>query len=313
MNSVERLVSVIVPVYNRVEYVAETIESILAQTYESLELVLINDGSTDDSLAILKAYQQRFPDKIVVIDQTNQGQIAARNNGIKQASGHFIAFLDSDDLWYPEKLALQIPLFQNANIGLVYCAIENIDANGAVISTEMCDEKITDTIYEHLLVQNRMTGGSVVVTKTALDDVGLFDPAFKAAENWDLWLRVTQKYKAALVNKVLVKYRMHAGNMSKNSLLMLEAKENIINKHSDLANDKPALRGALLKARADLAYRYGLYYSLKGDYSLARKFFKTANRFVPGYKDVNQRIYRSYLGKSVNMLLSFFKHKLART
>lgn len=307
---IHKTVSVIVPVYNRAHYVAETIESILAQTYSNIELILINDGSTDSSLQVLREYQHRHPDKIVVIDQENQGQITARNNGISRAKGEFIAFLDSDDLWYPEKLELQLPLLKN-EVALVYSAIENIDENGRVLEQEYCDESLVAEMYAALLVQNRMTGGSVVVTKQALDDVGLFDPEFKAAENWDLWLRICRKYRAALVNKVLVKYRIHPGNMSANSLLMLEAKEKIIRKHSSLAPQQPSLIKALTLAKADLAYRYGLFYSSKGDYSQARQSFRLAQRLAPGYKDVKQRILRSYLGRSGNALLAALKRQVS--
>lgn len=113
------LVSVIVPVYNRGNLVSETIDSILMQSYEKYEVILINDGSSDDSLSILRDYEQRFPEKIRVIDQQNQGQIIARNNGIKVARGQYIAFLDSDDLWKKDKLERQIPLFKQG-VGLVY-------------------------------------------------------------------------------------------------------------------------------------------------------------------------------------------------
>lgn len=303
------LVSVIVPVYNRDKYVAQTIDSILAQSYPGIEVVLINDGSTDSSLDILRSYEQRYPEKVIVIDQQNQGQIAARNHGIMKSRGQFIAFLDSDDLWYPNKLALQLPLFKD-NVGLVYTAVEHIDQHGTVIHTELCDESLTDDIYMHLLVHNRMTGGSVVVTRAALEQVGLFDPAFKAAENWDLWLRICRQYRAALVNQVLVKYRIHPENMSSNQMLMLQAKEKIIQKHSVHASTDDKVEAALTLARADLWYRYGLVYASRADYVQARKFFKQSYQLAPNYKDVKQRIIRSYLGKSGNRLLAATKKLL---
>lgn len=306
-----KIVSVIVPVYNRAHYVAETIESILAQTYKNIELILINDGSTDSSLIVLQEYQRRHPDKVVIVDQENQGQIAARNNGIKKAKGEFIAFLDSDDLWYPEKLELQLPYLKN-DVALVYSAIENIDQNGTVLNQEYCDESLVSDMYAALLVQNRMTGGSVVVTKRALDDVGLFDPEFKAAENWDLWLRICRKYRAALVNKVLVKYRIHPGNMSANHQLMLEAKEKILHKHGSPEPKDLLLLKALTLAKADLAYRYGLYYASTGDYVKARQSFRSSQCFAPGYKDVKQRILRTYFGKSGNALLAALKRLVSR-
>ena len=156
------LVSVIVPVYNRARLVAETVESILVQTYQPVEIILINDGSSDGSLAVLREYESRYPKQIRVIDQPNQGQTTARNNGIKVARGQFIAFLDSDDLWVKDKLERQIPLFAEG-VGLVYGAVELINENGETTGFDPCDRLIQGEIYPQLLVKNRMTGGSVVV------------------------------------------------------------------------------------------------------------------------------------------------------
>ena len=105
------LVSVIVPVYNRENYVGETLDSILRQTYQNIEIIAVNDGSTDNSLSVLNSYKEKYPDKITVIDQQNQGQVRSRNNAIMQSKGEYIAFLDSDDLWQPDKLEKQLPLF----------------------------------------------------------------------------------------------------------------------------------------------------------------------------------------------------------
>jgi glycosyltransferase involved in cell wall biosynthesis len=180
------LVSVIVPVYNRAHLIAETVDSILLQTYPDFEIILINDGSNDNSLSVIKEYQKRFPEKIRVIDQENQGQIVARNNGIKEAQGEYIAFLDSDDIWLKEKLEWQLKLFE-AGVGLVYSGTEVIDEKGETLRTEPADAAITGNIYAPLLLKNRMTGGTVVVTAEALNNVGVFSTDFKAAENWDLW------------------------------------------------------------------------------------------------------------------------------
>ena len=104
---IKGLVSVVVPVYNRENLVGKTLNSILRQTYPQVETIVVNDGSTDGSLEVLRSYKQNYPEQIVVINQKNMGQALARNNGIKKANGEFIAFLDSDDTWVPEKLEIQ--------------------------------------------------------------------------------------------------------------------------------------------------------------------------------------------------------------
>ena len=304
------LVSVIVPVYNREEYVGATIESILSQTYPSIEIVLVNDGSKDNSLNILRDYESKYPEKIVVIDQVNQGQVASRNNAIRKAKGEFIAFLDSDDLWKPEKLELQIPLFSE-NVGLVYSAIDNIDETGNIVNTEICDDSITGFILPQLLVRNRMTGGTVVLTRKSLDEVGLFDEKFNAAENWDLWIRVCKKYEARLVNKPLVQYRVHPGNMSKDRLLMLQAKEDIVNKHCSTEPESSEMEKYFNYAKADLAYWKGVYFFNKHQYATARQFFMAAHRLMPFYEDILMRILRSYLGKPGNQFIGWLKQAIS--
>lgn len=303
------LVSVIVPVYNRAHYVGATIDSILEQTYSNIEIVLVNDGSTDNSLEVLNEYQKQEPAKIVIIDQKNQGQVASRNNAIRQAKGKFIAFLDSDDLWKPEKLALQIPLF-GGNVGLVYSGIDNIDEHGKIVSTELCNESIVGNILPQLLIRNRMTGGTVVVTKKALDEVGLFDEAFNAAENWDLWIRVCLKYQAALVNKALVQYRVHPGNMSKDRTLMLAAKEDIVKKHCSNKPENAELEKHYNRAKADLAYWKGVYHFSEMNYPLARQYFYQAHKLIPFYEDSLMRVIRSFLGKSGNKLIATIKRTI---
>lgn len=297
------LVSVVVPVYNRENFVRETFNSILQQTYKDIEIIAVNDGSTDSSLSILEEYKEKYPDKFLVIDQKNQGQVKSRNNAIKQARGEYIAFLDSDDLWLPEKLEKQIPLFIN-DVGLVYSGIHNIDTEGNIIDTELCREDIRGDIYHKLLVKNRMTGGTVVLHRDVIDKVGLFDVEFAAAENWDLWIRVCKHFTADFVNQPLVKYRKHPGNMSKDSLLMLNIINNILMKHCSNEPDSPEIKTAINKARANYAYRKGIYLVSQADYKAARKNFKETLRLITGYKDTRSRLLRTYLGPTVNSFIS---------
>lgn len=297
------LVSVIVPVYNRENYVSEALESILGQTYQNIEIMAVNDGSTDNSLAILKEYQNKYPNKVFVIDQENQGQTRARNNAISQSKGEYIAFLDSDDLWMPEKLEKQLPLF-DSNVGLVYCGIHNIDETGKIIDTELCHPELRGNIYNKLLIRNRMTGGTVVIRRDAINRVGMFDVEFPAAENWDLWLRISKLYSVDYVNEALVKYRKHSGNMSQDRMLMLNIIKKILAKH---CNEKPSTqeeKAAYSKAHANYAYRMGIYFISERDYRSARRYFREALDLCPNYKDARLRLIRSYLGPGVNEIIS---------
>lgn len=301
------LVSVIIPVYNRAELVRETVESVLEQTYRNLEVILINDGSTDHSLEIIQGLQKEHPDIIKVITQENQGQIAARNRGIGEAHGRYIAFLDSDDLWVPDKLEQQIPLFKKG-VGLVYGSVELIDGTGKNIGYDHCDPAVQGDIYHHLLVKNRMTGGSVVVLKAALDEVGLFDPEFKAAENWDLWIRICRNYEARLVNKPVVKYRLHDSNMSKNVQLMQDAKRQIISKHCDRFSSDAKIAHYSKLAEADLYYKLGVNYFSRNEFRRAAKNFVRVMWISPTYEDSLIRCFRCLLGRRGNQLIRKMKY-----
>ncbi len=300
---IEGLVSVIVPVFNRQDYVAETIESIVKQTYKNIEIIIINDGSTDDSEKIIRTFQSQYPDAINIIDQQNQGQVKARNNGLKIARGEFIAFLDSDDVWALDKIEKQIPLFTD-KVGLIYSGVEYIDTWGNAIGSEQCDQDIKGAVYERLIVKNRMTGGTVIVKNEALKKVGLFDETLEAAENWDLWIRVTQFYEVDFVDEALLKYRKHSGNMSSNNTLMLDATHSILEKYCLNANVEEVATEACEIATANYYYRVGVYQTSIGDYSNARVNFKKANKYVPNYLDCDIRIIRSYLGKELNEFVS---------
>ncbi|MBK1871747.1 glycosyltransferase [Marinobacter sp. 1-3A] len=306
MDNSRSLVSVIVPVYNREKLVTETVASILGQTYRPIEIILINDGSTDSSLNVMQTLQQQHPSLVRIIDQENQGQTISRNQGIAAANGKYIAFLDSDDLWVPDKLELQIPLFDEG-VGLVYGGVELINESGETTGLDPCDPQIQGSIFPQLLVKNRMTGGSVVVLREALDKVGMFDPEFSAAENWDLWLRICKKYEVRLVNKPVVKYRLHQSNMSKDIILMQDAKRQIIEKHCDRhSSDKLVARYSKL-AEADLFYKLGVHCFSQEQFGKAIGNFLRVIKISPFYEDTPVRLVRSMLGRSGNRILRKFK------
>lgn len=303
------LVSVIVPVYNRADLVGKTIESILGQTYRNIEIIAVNDGSTDGSLGVLKEYSSRYPGKVVVVDQQNTGQVRARNAGIQQAKGEFIAFLDSDDTWEREKLALQIPLFK-AGVGLVYCAIKEVDQDSRVIRTVPCENGLRGTIYHELLIKNRMTGGSVVVSRRALARVGLFDEALQAAENWDLWIRIARDFTVDYVSFPLVQYLKHSGNISSNNQLMSQASWTLLQKHLPPTANKGDLRQTYAHAYANFFYNQAVMHFGAGAYQQARRSFLHCWRYKPFYRDSAVRMLRSLMGKGINQLLSTSRTKI---
>ncbi|CAH2031400.1 glycosyltransferase [Trichlorobacter ammonificans] len=302
------LVSVIVPVYNRAHLVGATLDSILAQTYRNIEVIAVNDGSTDGSLEVLQGYAERHPGRVRVIDQPNSGQVRARNAGIRQARGEFIAFLDSDDTWAPEKLSAQLPLF-SPGVGLVYCAIHEVDPEGRVIRTVAGEPGMRGDIYRHLLVRNRMTGGSVVVTRRALDRAGLFDESLPAAENWDLWIRIARDFTVEYLDRPLVRYLRHPGNLSADNERMALATLAVLQKHLSVDPGGELARTRTL-AYATFHYNRAVVQFSAGNYRQARRSFLSCWHYRPFYRDSVLRMLRSLLGRNLNRLLACLKSKL---
>lgn len=211
MDSLKK-VSIIIPTYNRKEYVQQAIDSVLAQTHTDHEIIVVDDGSTDGTGEALAA---RYGDKIRYVWQENQGESAARNAGIRLSNGMYVAFLDSDDLWVAEKLSIQIRwLEDHPDAGLLSCRAENIDAGGHSLSVYPADAEaaIVRKGYEELYQSNIVGSPSAVIVPSAvLEKAGGFDDTIRYGEDWDLWLRIAAIADFYYLPQVLVKIRIHAG------------------------------------------------------------------------------------------------------
>lgn len=223
------MVSVIIPTYNRARYIREAVDSVLAQTYNNTEIIVVDDGSTDNTKEILNHYGS----KIRYIYQKNSGPSASRNKGIKQSNGEVIAFLDSDDIWLPEKLELQVKLIQQSqNIGLVSGGIYMADASGKIISDPIIKRNYENrrSFIRELMVHNIVTGGgsTALIKKKCFDELGLFNEDLWIGEDWNMWLRIAKQYEVKFVEKPLVKYRIHGSNLHKNlEKIKVDGKRNV--------------------------------------------------------------------------------------
>jgi glycosyltransferase involved in cell wall biosynthesis len=195
--------------YNGEAFLAETLDSICAQTYSHWELVIINDGSTDATEAIVTRYQNREV-PIVYHYQQNQGLGAARNKALELSSGALIAFIDQDDVWLPEKLEKQIRLFENPEIGLVYCDAIFFNDSGQCKRLYKKTPFGTGHCFDMLLENYFLSLPTVMLRKTAIHglDYG-FDPRFNMIEEADLFRRIGYTWKLALVNEPLARWRVH--------------------------------------------------------------------------------------------------------
>ena len=207
------LVSVVIPTYNRALTISPAIDSALNQTYKNIEIIVVDDGSTDNTKEALKPYEQ----KITYIPQANSGVSSARNIGIQRAAGEYVAFLDSDDLWYPQKLEKQIEAIQkNQEYALCLTNIEYINEAGSHISFSNLREIILQngSFFEYLLRGFPVTCSYMLIKKDVFNAVGLFDESLKTAEDIDMLLRITSGYQAILIDEPLVKYRRGSSHLS---------------------------------------------------------------------------------------------------
>lgn len=215
----ELAVSVVIPAYNYAHYLREAIDSVLCQTHPHVELIVVNDGSTDNTREVLDSYGKR----LVAVHQENQGLSATRNNGIRVASHGFVAFLDADDVWEPDKLACQMALFASLpkTYGLVACDRGTIDAQGTrhpdavkFRKAKRSDREIKAT---DLLIRSQFTPSSVVARRECFDTCGFFDSDLRSSEDRDMWIRIAEKWQLFGAERVLCFARKHGDNMSANA------------------------------------------------------------------------------------------------
>lgn len=215
------LVSVIIPTYNYARFVRRAVDSVLAQTYRDVECVVIDDGSTDETPDVLSRYGAR----IRVIRKEKQGPAIARNRGISAARGVYVAFLDSDDHWRPDKLAKQVAVLDaNPALGAVGCANEIIDGAGNHVSDTVFPSpaepvdlvgQLRGVAVRRLWVGSSCSGA--LIPKRVLEQVGMFDESLTAAEDWDLWLKIAARYPIRNIPDILVSISTHGTGFARNA------------------------------------------------------------------------------------------------
>lgn len=224
-------VSVVIPAYNAMKYLPTTLDSVLQQTFTDFEVLIVNDGSTD-SISVWFATVN--DDRVRLISQANQGLPGARNTGIKDARGEYIAFLDADDLWEPTKLEKQVQcLDAKPEVGLVYAWTLLIDRHGNSLGT-VTAAQVQGNVWEQLLLGDVVGSGSAaMVRRSCFDRVGLFDPELTSIEDCDMWVRIAADYQFAVIKEVLVRYRQHPHSMSRNYDRMAQNSRLKIDKNFD--------------------------------------------------------------------------------
>ena len=201
------LVSVVIPSYNYAHFLRETIDSVLAQTYPDIEIIVVDDGSTDKTTEILQSYGEQIRSSF----QQNQGVSAARNNGARLSEGEFVAFLDADDSWLPTKIEKQVQRFEeDEKLGLVHVGVDEVDAQGISLLKRL--EGLEGDVSNDLLMLKRegvLGGGSgLMVPRSVFEEVGGFDTRLSTSADWDMFYQISCRYPVGFVPEILLKYRV---------------------------------------------------------------------------------------------------------
>lgn len=311
-------VSIIIPVYNGEKTIRETILSVLNQTYQNFEIVIINDGSTDSTLEVISSIPNP---QIKVFSYPNTGVSASRNRGITLASGEYISFIDADDLWTPDKLEAQLKALQeHPQAAVAYSWTDWIDESGQVIYGGG-HHQIAGEVYAHLFLGDFIEGGSnVLIRKSALDEVGVFDESINFSEDWELWLRLAARYQFEVVPRTQILYRIFHQSASCNVLQMEKSSLQVIQKAitqspQPIEHLKPhclanrykyltykALQGDSKQQQGWLAARF-LGVALRNDISLIKKrvFWKTIIKILVCLLLPSQK--SQYISTRLNKLL----------
>jgi glycosyltransferase involved in cell wall biosynthesis len=243
------LVSVVVASYNMGAYLPLAVSSILSSTYANIEVIVIDDGSSDDTAERIKPCL--VDPRVNYVRQENQGQPKAKNKGLRIAKGEFIAFCDADDLWEPSKLERQMPRFANPNVGVVYSEVSFIDDAGTPYEKPPVYRRYIGEVTDQLLLKNFVPFGTAVIRRQCVEKNGLFDEQFRMGIDWDLWLRYSLEWEFDYIPDRTYIYREWSGQMSNNYRGRYEFASKILSNFE--ANYRDKLNGnALKKAWADI-------------------------------------------------------------
>lgn len=224
------LVTVVIPVYNHEAYVLETLDSVFAQTFRDFEVVVVNDGSPDRTGELLRPLAEAG--RIRYIEQRNQGPAVARNRGISEARGEFVAILDDDDLWPPDRLSWQFEtLSQHSEAVVVYGQVEFV-LDGKSLGLHPMGPAPCGDVFDAFLGNGWIQSpGQALIRRRALERIGGFDAGIWGTDDWDLWLRLSQQGEFCYCPRVSLRYRLHENNASRNFLRMYHNGLRVVYKH----------------------------------------------------------------------------------
>jgi glycosyltransferase involved in cell wall biosynthesis len=268
----EPVVSVVTPAYNALQFLPDTIRSVVNQTFPDFEFIIVDDGSSDGTGEYISNYSDR---RIVALIRENRGPSAARNAGITVSRGKYIAFLDADDLWLPQKLDRQVQQMEaDSEIGLTHTGISYIDEHSREIQPPL-GVSGQGMIRKAMLINPSVRCASTpLIRRSCFAQVGMFSEDLRQHADWDMWLRISEKFKIAIIDEPLTQYRQHSANMTKAVEHMMTEMQTVIER----AFERVPESGATLKHRAyGSAYMFAAWRAFYvNDRRMARQLQKSS-------------------------------------
>ncbi|NJE76716.1 glycosyltransferase [Thermococcus sp. ES12] len=230
---VKPTVSVVIPTYNRSNLLKRAIESVLSQEFEDFELIVVDDASSDNTPEVVESIEDGRIRYVRL--KRNSGGPVTRNTGIKKARGKFIALLDDDDEWLPNRLETQVRKLEDLGreFGVVYGGFYYVSQrDGRILGKRL--PKYRGDVYERLLRENFIGSPTLLIRRECFKRTGLFDPKLTSSQDWDMWLRIAKHYKFEYVSEIVAKYYVHGRQISFNMGKYIPGRERFIRKHHDI-------------------------------------------------------------------------------
>jgi len=260
-------VSVVIPTYNRAHLIGRAIQSILNQSYQDFEIIVVDDGSTDDTEGVIKEFQKRDERVRYIRHEKNKGGSAARNSGIKSVRGDYVALLDDDDEWLPEKIEKQVIKIKKSldKVGVIYSGFFYVsDKSGKIISESV--PTLRGNVYTNLLKGCILGSPTPLIRKSCFQKAGLYDDALSSCQDWDMWIRLSKYYEFDFIADIVAKHHVHGAQISVDLNSKIQARKTLIRKYQTDLSKHPSIL-------SEHSRRLGVLYCLAEHSKEGRKYF----------------------------------------
>ncbi len=301
MRPYEWSVSVIIAAYDADAWIKACLDSILDQTYPALEVIVVDDGSTDDTARIVKS----FDNPVKYLYQEHAGQPSSRNRGIRASAGKFIAFVDADDYWHPRKLELQMKLLRSQGLAWTICDVDWFDSNSGNIVDQPAASLKEGDILEALFLHNFIVSATPVVERNVFEQVGWFNetPEARIGEDWDMWLRIAAQFPVGCVHQKLAHLRLHSGSLLASTSIdeRVRGLEGVVERAAARESHRLApLKG---KALGNIYYAAGVQLTRQARYAEAKDYFLRDLRIRPANARSLAYLLLIFAGPAVSALI----------